>query len=170
MRNEELSAKLAERLGSFDESANALADYLQTRDVTRKTDQCMVEAAKCMFFKLLGEASDDLDRAILQPQEDHRAHATRIEAVVLAPRHRAEVLVLLTEAATEKPCSRPETENEVLRSSSETNSPSHGPLEHVAGRDFRKQLEITVPLYGSGVEVRVQDVFAEYDDIELALH
>ena len=29
-----------------------------------------------MFFNLLGDANDDLDRAILQPHENHRAHAT----------------------------------------------------------------------------------------------
>ena len=46
--------ELAERLGNFHESARALADCLQTRNVTRKTDQSVIEAAKCMFNKLLG--------------------------------------------------------------------------------------------------------------------
>ena len=54
-------SELAERFGNFHESADALTNCLQTRDITRKTDQCMVEAAKCMFFKLLEEANDDLD-------------------------------------------------------------------------------------------------------------
>ena len=35
---------------------------LQIHDVSRKTDQGMIEAAKCLFHKLLGEASDDLER------------------------------------------------------------------------------------------------------------
>ena len=48
--------------GIFHESARALADCLQTRDVTRKTNLSMTEAAMCMFHKLLGEVSDDLER------------------------------------------------------------------------------------------------------------
>ena len=68
--------ELAERLGNFHESACALADCLQTRDITRKTDQCMIGAAKCMFHKFLGEASDDLDRVALQAREDLRAGTT----------------------------------------------------------------------------------------------
>ena len=43
---------LEERLGSFHESARALANCLQKRDVLRKTDQSMIEAAKCMFHKI----------------------------------------------------------------------------------------------------------------------
>ena len=43
----------AERLGSFHASARALASCLQKRDVSRKTDQSMIEAAKCMFRKVL---------------------------------------------------------------------------------------------------------------------
>ena len=42
-----------------------------------KTDQCMIEAAKCMFHKLLGEASDDLDRVTSQSREDLRTATTR---------------------------------------------------------------------------------------------
>ena len=37
--NREILDELAERLGNFHESARALADCLQTHDVTRKTDQ-----------------------------------------------------------------------------------------------------------------------------------
>ena len=66
--------ELAERLGNFHESARALVDCLQTRNVNRKPDQCMIETAKCMFHKLLGEASDDLDRVTLQSREDLRTH------------------------------------------------------------------------------------------------
>ena len=40
---------LVERLGNFHESARALTDCLQTRNVTRKKDQSMIDAAKCMF-------------------------------------------------------------------------------------------------------------------------
>ena len=47
--------ELAERLGNFHESARALASCLQKTVVPRKTDQSMIEAAKCMFHKLLGE-------------------------------------------------------------------------------------------------------------------
>ena len=68
-------SELAERLGNFHGSANALTNCLQTRDNTGKTYQSMVEAANCMFFKLLEEENDDLDRA-LQPQEDRNAQAT----------------------------------------------------------------------------------------------
>ena len=34
----------------------------------RRTDQSMIEAAKCMFHKLLGEVRDDLDRVSSQSQ------------------------------------------------------------------------------------------------------
>ena len=53
--------ELAERLGNFHDSARALSSCLQKHDVSRKTDQSMIEAAKCMFHKLLREASDDLE-------------------------------------------------------------------------------------------------------------
>ena len=67
--NREILDELAERLGNFHESARALADCLQTRDVTRKTDQSTIEAAKCMFHKLLGEATDDLERVTPQSRK-----------------------------------------------------------------------------------------------------
>ena len=70
-------SELAEQLGNFHESAVALTDCPQTRDITGKTYQSMAEAAKCMSSKLLEETNDDLDRA-LQPQEDHRAQASGI--------------------------------------------------------------------------------------------
>ena len=41
--------ELAERLGNFHDSARALSSCLQKHDVSRKTDQSMIEAAKCMF-------------------------------------------------------------------------------------------------------------------------
>ena len=46
--------ELAERLGNFHDSARALASCLQNHNVSRETDQSMIEAAKCMFNKLLG--------------------------------------------------------------------------------------------------------------------
>ena len=51
---------LAERLGSFHESARALANCLQKHDVLRKTDQGMIEAAKCMFHKIAGRGEGRL--------------------------------------------------------------------------------------------------------------
>ena len=52
----------AERLGNFHKGARALACCLQKHDVSRKTDQSVIEATRCMFHKLLGEVRDDLDR------------------------------------------------------------------------------------------------------------
>ena len=70
-----------------------------------------------------------------------------IETVLLAPRDRAEVLVLLRRQRTEIPCSHFGTENEVIRSCSETISPSRGPLEYVADGDYHKQLVLSVSMY-----------------------
>ena len=85
-----------------------------------------------------------------KPHEDHRAHAkgnfskcSRTKTPSGCPCSPAEV-------ATEKSCSRAETENGVLRSSSKTISPPLRPLEHVANSDFRKQLELSVPLHRPG--------------------
>ena len=69
--------ELAERLGNFHDSTRALASCLQNRDVSRKTDQSMIAAAKCMFHKLLGEASDDLDRVTPRTRETLCAETTR---------------------------------------------------------------------------------------------
>ena len=112
----------------------------------------MVEAAKCMFLILLGEANDDSDRAILQPHEDHRAHTTRSISRCFRTKTPSGSPCSPTEAATAKSCSRPETENEVLRSRSETNSPSHVPLEHVTDGDFREQLELSVLYFCTDLE------------------
>ena len=73
--------ELAERLGHCHESARALVDYLQTRNVRHKTDQCMIETAKCMFHKLLG-----VQISVLRPHGIH---------VVLVPRQRARNLILV---------------------------------------------------------------------------
>ena len=61
--------ELEERLGNFHESARALADCRQTRDVNRKTDQNMIEAVKCIIDKLMEEASDDLERVMSQSRK-----------------------------------------------------------------------------------------------------
>ena len=55
-----------------------------------------------------------------------------------------------TETMVEKPCSRGETTSEVFRSLSDTIVLSREQLEQVAGGDFRKQLELIVPLYRLG--------------------
>ena len=113
-------------------------DCPQTRDMTRKTDQSMVEAAKCMFLKMVEEANDDLGRAIPQPQEDHRVHATGKRNRCCRTKTSSGSPCPPLEAATRIPCSHLDTENEVLHSSSKTISPSHGPLKHVAEGDFHK--------------------------------
>ena len=72
----------------------------RNHDVTRKTDQSVIEAAKCMFHKLLGEASDDLERLTPRSRESlytsprrrrcSRSDAPRrLENLALAPRCRA---------------------------------------------------------------------------------
>ena len=75
--NRAILDELAGRLGNFHESARALADCLQTRDVTRKTDQSVFEAAKRMFHKLLGEASDGLERVTSQSRKGLHIQTTR---------------------------------------------------------------------------------------------
>ena len=95
----------------------------------------MVEASKCMFFSLLEEADDDLDRAILQPQEDHRAHATENRRRCSRTKTSSGSPCSLAEAATELPSSHFETEIEVIRSCSETITPSSELLECVVSGD-----------------------------------
>ena len=68
--NREILDALAERLWNFHDSARALASCLQTCGVTRKTDQSMIVAAKRLFIKLQGEASDDLERVTPQSHEN----------------------------------------------------------------------------------------------------
>ena len=108
-------SELAERLGNFHESANALTNCLQ-----------YPQDAKCMFSKLLEETNDDLDRA-LQPQEEHRARATGNGSRCSRAETSSESPCTSTEAVTVMPCSHFETEIEVIRSCSETISPSREP-------------------------------------------
>ena len=118
--------ELAERLGSFHESARTLASCLQKHDVTRKT----IEAAKCRFLKLLEEASDDLER--------------------VTPRSR-ENLSSCPETSTRKLRSRFEVpiKNSVWRTSTDTPMPQSlaESLEQVVEGDPRKQLELSVSRY-----------------------
>ena len=60
----------------------------QNHDVSRRTDQSVIEAAKCMCHKLLGEASDDLERhaKVSLP----RPHGTNVD--VFVPRRRVRSL------------------------------------------------------------------------------
>ena len=93
--------EMAELLGNFHGSARTLACCLQSHDLSC-TDQSM-EAGKCMFHKLLGEASDDLERVTSRSRESlctrprrrrcSRSEAPRrLENLVLAPRCRARYL------------------------------------------------------------------------------
>ena len=90
--------ELVERLGNFHESARALASCLQNHDVSRKTDQSMIEAAECMFHKLLREASDDLERVTPRLRESLCAETTQNKRRCSR-----------SETPSEKPCSRSET-------------------------------------------------------------
>ena len=51
--------------------------FFRIQNVTHQTDQCMIEAAKCMLHELLGEACDDLGRVALQSREDFRAKSSQ---------------------------------------------------------------------------------------------
>ena len=70
------------------------------------------------------------------------------EAVVLVPRHRAGVFVLLQRQRAKHPFSHSETENEVIRSCSETVSPSREPLEYASG-DCHQQLVLSVSTHSN---------------------
>ena len=110
--NREILDELAERLGNFHDSARASASCLQTRDVTRKKDQSMIEGAKCMFLKSQGGASDDLERVTPLSRENlhiettrNKHRCSRSETPIEKPCSRSETLV-------EKSCSRPERPSE----------------------------------------------------------
>ena len=138
--------KLAERLGSFhDESA--LATCLQKRDVSRKTDQSMIEAAKCMFHKLLEEGKDDLDRV---PQSQRSLYRDQAEHTTIFAYRDMKV----------NPCPRPEKsiEKSVHQMSTETPLPrsSAGIPEQAVEDDPRKQLELSVPKYQLGEWARFE--------------
>ena len=150
--------ELAEGLGSFHESARALASCLQKHDVPRRTDQSMIEAAKCMFHKLLGEVRDDLDRVTSQSQGGPYAEIKQNKQRCLR-----------TAILEENPCPRSEQQSgkSVHQTSTETPLPqsSAGILEQVVEGDPRKQ----PPVRSWRVEIRIQDVVVRYDNTEFAL-
>ena len=165
--------ELEERLGNFHESARALADCLQTRDVNRKTDQNMIEAVKCIIHKLMEEASGDLERVMSQSRKElhietiRNAHrCPRPETTIKKPCSRSETLVekncsrsetvrqklcCRSETMIGKSCSRSETSSCIvkLESASKTR-PSCESLEQTVDDDFPKQLEMSVPLHKRG--------------------
>ena len=133
----------AERLGNFHDSARTLAFCLQKHDVSRKTDQRMIEAARWMFHILLGEARNDLDRLTPRSQE---GLSTEIKQ---SKQRHAHTVIL-----KENPGSRPEepSEKSVLETSTETPLPQSSAeiLDQVNEDDPRKQLELSVPQYEPG--------------------
>ena len=157
--------ELAGRLVYFHDSARALASCVQNRDVS---DQSMIEAAMCMFRKLLGEARADLERVTPQSHENPHIETTRNKRRCSR-----------SEKPSEEPCSRPEKQSEKsvwqtptdgtpisvpippsppdrsgihpekLESVSKTH-PSSEPLEQVVEGDPRKQLVLSVLLFEPG--------------------
>ena len=109
----------------------------------------MIESAKCMFHKLLGEASDDLES--VTPQSGKSLH---IETIRNAHR-----------------CSSSETPSCAVKlDSASKTQPSRESLEQVADDDVRKHLELSVPLHKLGEwKYGILDVIAHNDDTELAL-
>ena len=63
-----------------------------------------------------------------------------------------------------------EQRGKVLRSRSATVSPSRGPQEQVACDAFRQQLEQSCTYFQNRrVELRVQDIFADFEGTEFAV-
>ena len=180
--NREILDELAETLGNFRDSARALASCLQNRDVSRKTDQSIIKAAKCMFHKLLGEANDDLERVTPRSHEslhiELRPHGTNVDVLVprhrvrnlvpvprhwlrnlvLVPRHRARNLWQTPTDGTPRsvpiPPSPPDRSGiHVEKLESESKrQPSSEPKEQVVDGDFRKQLVLSVPQHDMNLE------------------
>ena len=116
--------------------------------------------------KLLEETNDDLDRA-LQPHEDHRTQATGNGSRCSCAETSSKSPCPLTEAATEIPCSHFETEIEVIRSAPKqkvfrVNHWSMLPLATITSNScfFR------VYIQQRRMDVRISDVFFDYDDPE----
>ena len=125
--------ELAERLGNFHKSARALASCLQEHDVSRKIGQSMIEAAKCMFHKLLGEASDDLERVT----------PLSLKNICSRPETLTNKLSSRFEMPSDKSVWQTSTDTPMPQSSVES-------LEQVVEGDLRKQLELSVPQYKLG--------------------
>ena len=123
-----------------------------------------------MFLKLLGEASDDLERVTPQSRESLHIETTRKKHRCSRSETRSEKPCSCSGTLVEKSCSRFETQSEKslmqtatddapmlvpipssvkLESVSKT-QPSRESLEQVVDGDFRKQLELSVPLYEPG--------------------
>ena len=96
---------------NFHESARAVESCLQNRDVSHKTDQSMIEAVKCMFHKLLGEASDDLECVTPQSHESLHAETTRYNYRCSRPETSSDEPCPRPETSSDEPCPRPETSN-----------------------------------------------------------
>ena len=145
----------AERVGNFHESARAQTCRLQKHDVSRENKRSMIEAARCMFHKLLGEARDDLDPATPRSQE---SLCTEIKK----SKQRCSHTVILKENL----CPRPEEPSEksvpLPESAAET-------LEQVIEDDPRKQLDLSVLQCGEWKH-EFKNVEVHYDNIELAFH
>ena len=105
----------------------------------------MIEAAKCMFHKLLGEASDDLERVTPQAHESLHAETTRNKHRCSRPETLSEKPSFRSETTTAKPCSLTISPSPPNRSEA-----CAVKLEQVVDGDFRKQLELSVPLFEPG--------------------
>ena len=92
----------------------------------------MIEAAKCMFHKLLGEVRDDLDRVTSQSQGVPMPRSSRTNNDVRVPRYWKRILVL-TEEQSGKSVHQTSTETALPQSSA-------GIPEQVVEGDPRKQL------------------------------
>ena len=116
----------------------------------------------------MSQQSEDPERLIPQQPENLHADAMLgkrkcpLSGHDLAPRHQARDLAL--------PRRLRERREKVLRSRSATVSPSRGPQEQVTCDACRKQLEQSCTYtQNRRMEVRVQDIFADFEDTESAL-
>ena len=121
--------ELAQRLGSFHESARALASCLQKHDVTSKTDQCVIEAVKYTFHKLLGEVRDDRDQVTPQSQEG-------LCAEIKQNKQRCSRTAFLKE----NPCPCPEEPSETSVHQTSTETPSSQSSARIAEQVSRMTL------------------------------
>ena len=112
-----------------------------------------------MFHKLLGEASDDLERVTPQSHESFHAETTRNKHQCSRP-----------ETLSEKPCSRSETPSgksvvPIPQSPPNRSEACAVKLEQVVDGDFRKQLELRASVRTWRMEIRIQDDVVLYDNI-----
>ena len=135
--NRGIPDELAEPLGNVHEGARALADRLQTRSITRIKDQSMIEAAKCIFPKLFGEASDDMERVTPQSRKSLHIETTRDSHRCFRPETVSEKSCSRSETLVEKSCSHSETPSFAvkLEPASKT-QPSRESLEQVVDDDL----------------------------------